>query len=439
MSVVNLFRSIPRRFQVRCQVKSTYHPRLETLEDRTLLSVVTVDRLTDNNPPGGGGEGGNGMGDLRWCIVESLFRADTINFSVTGTINLTSALPTFTRSVSIVGPGANLMTVRRDTGGFYGIFTVATGAMVGISGLTISNGIASVPSGGGIRNSGTLTVTSCVISENSGAGIFNDGKLTVNNSTISSNSARDIDNRGIAAVSNCTISGNTANLGGGIYNGFASGSNSGILTVNNSTISGNKGNFGGGIDSLGITTVSNSTISGNGAYSGGGISSTRGTLTVTNSTIAGNSALVSGGGIYLSTNNLMHARNTIIAGNTGPAGPDVYGNVGSQGHNLIGNPQDATGFVDTDILHVNPLLGPLRDNGGPTFTMALLPGSPAIRRRGPHKRAGNRPARLSPRRQWENRYWFVSGSGSCRRSTHAKCPVEHHGGRPFQRQRHCPR
>jgi hypothetical protein len=70
----------------------TFRPRLEILEDRTLLSVCTVDRLTDNNPPGGGGEGGTGMGDIRWCVVESLFRADTINFEVTGIINLTAPL-----------------------------------------------------------------------------------------------------------------------------------------------------------------------------------------------------------------------------------------------------------------------------------------------------------------------------------------------------------
>src|SRR6516162_6257632 len=120
----------------------SYRPRLEPLESRTLLSVCTVDRLTDNNPTGGG-EGGNGMGDLRWCVVESLFQADTINFSVTGTINLAATLPTLTRSVSIDGPGADLMTVRRDTGGDYRIFTVAAGATVAISRLTIANGSAS--------------------------------------------------------------------------------------------------------------------------------------------------------------------------------------------------------------------------------------------------------------------------------------------------------
>jgi hypothetical protein len=71
-------------------------------------------------------------------------------------------------------------------------------------------------------------------------------------------------------------------------------------------------------------------------------------------------------------------KDTIVAGNTAFLGPDVYGNLGSQGHNLIGNPQDMTGWVTSDLLHVNPMLGPLADNGGPTPTMALLPGSPAI-------------------------------------------------------------
>jgi probable HAF family extracellular repeat protein len=68
----------------------------------------------------------------------------------------------------------------------------------------------------------------------------------------------------------------------------------------------------------------------------------------------------------------------IIATNTSPLGPDVYGNLGSQGHNLIGNPQEMMGWVSSDLLHVNPMLGPLQNNGGPTQTRALLPGSPAI-------------------------------------------------------------
>jgi hypothetical protein len=82
-------------------------------------------------------------------------------------------------------------------------------------------------------------------------------------------------------------------------------------------------------------------------------------LTARNSTITANSSLGYGGGIE--SYGTLNARNTIIAGNF--EGGDLYGTVTSGDHNLIG---------------VDPLLGPLQDNGGPTFTHALLPGSPAI-------------------------------------------------------------
>jgi hypothetical protein len=98
---------------------------------------------------------------------------------------------------------------------------------------------------------------------------------------------------------------------------------------------------------------------------------------INNSTISRNTAGISGGGIYV--RNAMHARNTIVAGNAArSSGPDVFGNLGSRGHNLIGNPQDTSGFDDTDLLDVDPMLGALRNNGGPTQTMALQCGSPAI-------------------------------------------------------------
>jgi hypothetical protein len=360
------------------------------------------------------------MGDLRWCAIESLFQADTINFSVTGTINLAAVLPTLTRSVSIEGPGADLMTVRRDTGGNYRIFTVATGVTSNIAGLTITNGNTTNDYGGGISNSGTLTVANCGISGNSGiyggVGLYNTGSLTISNSTISGNSTTNgsgggIYNTGTLTLTDSTVSGNSAPTvyGGGVIN-------TGTLTVTNSTVANNSSSdAGGGIDNLtGTLTLTNSTVSGNSTHSGsgfgGGISnfSNSGTFTVSNSTISGNSAPNSygggiynngvtltisdssisdntagsagsdakGGGIYVGTS--MAALNTIISGNTAPLGPDVYGKLGSQGYNLIGNPQDMTGWVNTDLLHVDPLLGLLQDNGGPTKTYALLPGSPAI-------------------------------------------------------------
>jgi hypothetical protein len=367
----------PHSRRIRGHKLASFRPRFEMLEERNLLSTYAVDHLADDMV----GDGLNGS--LRYCITNAV-DGDHIQFGVNGTINLTGALPVLTHSISIDGPGANLLTVRRNTGGSYRIFSVASGTTVSISGLTVADGA-------GILNSGTLTLNNSTVSGNGGVGngITNYGMLTVNNSTVSNNSA---DNEGggiyngytgVLTVNNSTISANQAYdydciwvFGGGIYN-------DGMLTVNNSTVSGNSAEVGGGIYSFGTVIVNNSTVSGNAAwysYGGGGIAN-GGTFTLNNSTVSGNSAYgadASGGGI--ANSGAMTVRNTIIAGNTtdfGP-GPDLSGSLGSQGHNLIGNTQGGSGFAASDLLNVSPLLGPLQDNGGATKTMALLAGSPAL-------------------------------------------------------------
>src|SRR5262249_10775964 len=98
--------------------------------------------------------------------------------------------------------------------------------------------------------------------------------------------------------------------------------------------------------------------------------------TIRNCTIAGNSSPNSTGGLEESGGSL-NTGNTIIAGNAGVV-PDISGNLGSQGYNLIGDGTGGTGFISTDLVGVNPLLSPLGDYAGPTATVALLPGSPAI-------------------------------------------------------------
>jgi hypothetical protein len=70
----------------------------------------------------------------------------------------------------------------------------------------------------------------------------------------------------------------------------------------------------------------------------------------------------------------LNIRNTILAGNTAGLDPDLVGTLSSSGYNLIGNASGGSGFVATDLLNVNPQLGPLQNNGGPTQTMALLAG-----------------------------------------------------------------
>src|SRR3989442_790289 len=94
--------------------RRAFVPHLEAPEDRTLLSTFLVDRLTDT------GAGMGLTGDLRYCITQANARPgdDAITFSVTGTINLTGALPALS-NIDLQGPGASSLTVRRDTGGDY--------------------------------------------------------------------------------------------------------------------------------------------------------------------------------------------------------------------------------------------------------------------------------------------------------------------------------
>src|SRR6516162_7921323 len=125
-----------------------YRPRLEILEDRTLPSTFMVDHLADDMM-------GSGLsGSLRYCITNAVSN-DTITFGVTGTINPTGYLPTLTHTISIEGPGANLVTV-------HGGFGVGVSGSAHISRLTVDAiGVDGnpFPVGGG----GHLTVSDCVV------------------------------------------------------------------------------------------------------------------------------------------------------------------------------------------------------------------------------------------------------------------------------------
>src|SRR5262249_5219685 len=155
------------------------------------------------------------------------------------------------------------------------------------------------------------------------------------------------------------------------------------------------GNSSSGISNTGTLTVSNSTLSGN---TGGGII-TFGTrpVTLTNVTLTANRAST-GGGLYVTSGSpVLH--NTLIAGNfkgaTGTTRDDVFGALNPGGdYNLIGDGTGMSGLsngVNGNLIGsasgpIDPLLGPLRDNGGPTFTHALLPGSPALNAGDPAQR-----------------------------------------------------
>ncbi len=150
-----------------------------------------------------------------------------------------------------------------------------------------------------------------------------------------------------------------AGPGGGIRNG-------GTLTVANSAINGNAAKYGGGISNERTLIVANSTISGNSAIYGGGISNGNHSsivVFVTNSTITANTASLAGGIFNLGTSN---ATNSIIAGNQAKSSPDLYTKLTTNITNLINMSAMAAG------------LGTLGNYGGPTQTIPLLPGSPAI-------------------------------------------------------------
>jgi hypothetical protein len=113
-----------------------------------------------------------------------------------------------------------------------------------------------------------------------------------------------------------------------------------------------------------------------------------GRMKLLNATIVRNTAFTGGGVLHVGNNYPAEVRNTIIALNHATGGLaasyDVLGGFTSQGHNLVGDGTGSTGFgatgdlVGTSQKPIDPLLGPLQDNGGPTQTMALRAGSPAI-------------------------------------------------------------
>jgi len=278
--------------------------------------IVTVTNTNDNGP-----------GSLRQALVDAN-DGDTIDATgISGVITLITGQLLVDKRVTINGAGADMLAI--DGNATSRVFQIASDETAAISGLTIRNGDAG----------------------NIGGGIFNGDGATL-------------------TVTNCMVSGNTAGLGGGMLN-------TGTLTIANTTISGNFASEGGGIYNTGnnTLTITNSTISGNTASTAGGACFNLVTLTIADSTLSDNAASL--GAVH--NENTLEIGNTIL--NTGQAGGRIFDNSGtitSDGHNLCSD--DGGGFLTGpgDQINTDPLVGPLQDNGGSTFTHALLPGSPAI-------------------------------------------------------------
>ena len=299
----------------------------------------------------------DGPGSLRAAVASG----GTITFTVTGTIVLTSGEIAVPASITLVGPGADQLTIQRSTAAGtpeFRLFNIRGSAV--ISGVTLSNGLIGVSgeydNGGTIYNQGSLTLINCAVADNHsvgsytrGTGVFNasSARMIALNCLFVRNTATGFDsegsaiyNNGALALTNCTFSGNSAGYTAAIQNdGFSSG-----LTIDSCTIVSNTARFTGGI------------------YNGGAPGWFAGRIDL---------------------------RNSIIVGNTGwepYAAPfddiENRGIITSAGFNLIGielnDPiqsqlTDRTG-VTPDEVHI----GPLADNGGTTATHALLLGSPAL-------------------------------------------------------------
>lgn len=280
-----------------------------------------------------------GNGSLRSVLSKlatSHDNSNTITFKsgLNGIIHLTSPLPEITKSVSINGPGANKIKITAPVGG---AFDVVAG-VVNVSGLTIE-------------------------------GRGGDASAIVRNQAA------------LLSIEECVITSKSSSNQTGLINEVA-----GTTLLTSSSVVNNSGlGNGGGILNQGTLTILNSTLANNSATQGGALyNELTATTIITNSTVADNSADTTGGGIY-NDNGSVSLGNTIVARNVGSAAAiadDAHGFFASSGHNLIGSTAGNSGFGATDITNVASddlgLAATIAVNQGPTPTLALIAGSPAV-------------------------------------------------------------
>ncbi len=344
---------------------------------------LTISTTTFNNNSASGGDGGaieNSGGTL---IVTSVVFTNN-SASLGGGIQISSgtatvSYSTFTGNSAGAGGGAidNLGTLTVN-GGTFASNTVTSGA----GGAIVNDGQSGF---------GAATITGAAFNNNTASGnggavqSVNSGALAIVSSTFTSNTATNGSGGGVeidsgsGTINNSAFTGNQAQAGGGIETLTT-------LDVANSTFNSNTAvNNGGGIDDNGTLTVSSSTFTGNSAGAGGGIYGFQ-TLDVSNSTISGNSA-GAGGGLDADPASSVALLNSIVVGNTtsNTTTPnDISGtlNAAESQYNLIGT-GGSGGLTSANNNQVNVSvasagLAALANNGGPTLTIALQAGSPAL-------------------------------------------------------------
>lgn len=402
---------------------------------------VALDGLTLENgqvAAAGGAIYSTSMGTL--TVTNSTLSANTVTDVGSGSSGgaIYSAGTTVTVTNSTLSGNLAKATAATDLHIDKGGAIFVSGAALSVSNSTLSGNSAPATGNGAGSLGGaiytyntTVTLASSMFSENSatstsfshsgmGGVIFvSGGALTVTDSILSGNSAAGSgggggfggainSNNAAVSITGSTLSANSATSLASAGWGYGGGVRTvgGTLTVTNSTFSGNSAagigrGYGGAIwTNSTAVTLTNSTLSANSARAvsfaagvGGGLFVQGTSLSVTNSTLSGNSAGNRAGGVFAG-GTIAALQNSIVAGNTDSGtAPDLLRSAGSlivagsligdnNGSGLapapIGVPDINGNLIGTHVSPIDPLLGPLANNGGPTQTMALLPGSPTI-------------------------------------------------------------
>ena len=391
---------------------------VEALESRTLLTSFLVTNVNDA-----------GSGSLRAAIIsangspgQDLIRFDE---SLTGaTIALDSSLPYITDPVVIRGSVRSFDAITIDgqlNPGVRPISIDPSAGLVRLTDMTITGGNTTgqafgTEAGGGLLNEGPNTQLLRVrVKDNFSAGAQGGGgvaqtvggSMSIRHSEIVGNIAEGrgggIANDGTLVLGNSTVANNQAFVGGGVD---ASASNSSQTTIRFSTIENNRtAQLGGGVSARGNTLIDRSLVAHNVASSGtGGVHQLGESLVILNSTIAYNTALtgddatggITVGGALNATTTIVNStivRNWSLSDDEGSAGGiwltslfglhrlDMYNSVVAENFaaGLGATTQVDRSLMFDDIANIvsdgNVRLGTLRDNGGPTFTLAPLPGS----------------------------------------------------------------
>ena len=304
--------------------------------------------------------------------------------------NLAISNSTFANNGAILGGGA--------------VFAYNSGSVT-VANTAIENNTCTGAGGGGLKMSGSVTdvmITSSSITGNTahfGGGVesFATGRITILDSNISTNTASLAGAGGLLVqtsgdpadmvwIERTTVDGNTTQPG---FDGGGMNVTDHSLVMIDSTVSNNHaGNTGGGIaiDRGNSVTINNSTITGNHSRVGGGLYASHMPVTLNQSTIVGNTATDYAGGVWFYTSSL-NLSGTIVSGNTAVGASDIgalYGAAINSDHSLVGDVAglglssisvtDLGGTINSPM----PGVSALADNGGPTKTMALVPGAPAI-------------------------------------------------------------